>query len=168
MLNIKYLTDYWDTVLDASNEAGDALTVGEVFKDSAQLIDRTVKVVQLPPDSNDIHNPHRYESILPDSSARPRKRHLDQSPLGSCSSLRDVTYPDDRGSQPLESNGRSNKRQKTQASRPFGQLDSDRPIRSLEGFVKGLCTSSQSSARRGSPVHQVDDSQRSPLNKRMW
>ncbi len=165
-LHIKCLTDYWGDVLDASDEKEYTLTVGHVFKERGNISDRTVKVVQSPPDPNELRNPQRYDSILPDSSARPRKRSLGQSLHGPLSSLRDAGYDGVWGSEPFDSSERSSKRQKMQ-TRPFDEFESDRPIRSCENFEEGLYISSQSSARRGSPVHQVDDSQRSPRNKRM-
>lgn len=164
-LHIKCLRDYWDNVLDASDEREDTLRVGHVFKETADISDRTVKVVQLPPGPYELRNTERYGSILPDSSARPRKRLLGQSLPGPRSSQRDATNDGVWESEPLDSSERSYKRQKMQP-RAFDDFDSDRPIRSREND-EGLNISSQASARRGSPVHQVDDSQRSPRTKRM-
>ncbi len=164
-LDIKYLTDYWGDELDASDTNEDALRVGHVFKETENISDRTVKVVQSPPNPYEQYNSYRYGSILPESSARPRKRLLDQFLPGSRSSPRDVAYDGGWESAPFNSNETSNKRQKTHA-RQFNEMNADRVIRSREGFDEGLYISSQSSVRRGSPVHQVDDSQRSPRNKR--
>ena len=141
--------------------------MGHVFKDDRTIEDRTCKVVQLPPTPEELRNFQRYGSILPESTARPRKRLLDQPLPSSSKSLRSAAYDSAQESEPSESNGRPYKIQKTHNSRLYGKNDFDRPIRSREGFDGGLYISSQSSGRNGSPINQVADSQRSPRNKRM-
>lgn len=153
-------------MLDLSDGNGDALTVGYVFQEGTNISDRTVKVVQSPPDPNELHNPQRYGSILPESSARPRKRLLGLFLSAPRNSLHDTAYTGNREAGTFEGNGRSHKRQKAHDSRLYSGHDSDRPIHSREGFEDGLYTSSQSSGRHASPVHQVPDSQRSPKKKR--
>ena len=162
-MEINYLMDYWDSLLDGSD------TVGALFRDrkeSAPISEWVVKVVRLPPDSAELRNPQRYGSILPGSSARPRKRLRDQSTDRECGSLHRVPYGGERGTERHESTARSSKRQRVQEPSQLDTFASDRPIRSREDFDEGLYDSSRSFRVYGSPVHQVDDSQRSPKSKR--
>ena len=140
--------------------------MGYVFQEGTNLSDRTVKVVQSPPDPNELHNPQRYGSILPESSARPRKRLLGHSLSAPCNNLHETTYTGAREAGTFEGNGRLNKRQKTHDSRLYGGIDSDSLLVSREGVEESLYVSSQSSGRHASPVQQVLDSQRSPRQKR--
>ena len=155
--------DYWDSLLNGSD------TVGALFRDrgtGAPVSEWTVKVVRLPQDPTEMRKPQRYGSILPQSSARPQKRHIINAPLGVHSSLFGAPYGGQRDIDLYGVNERLSKRQKLHESSQLDQSDPDRPIRSREDYNQGLLVSSQSSRRQGSPVHQVDDSQRSPKNKR--
>lgn len=164
-LDIKYIKDYWNGALDTD------LTVGEIFDDRAggeDIKNSIVKVFRYPPDPSQLQNDLRFGSVLPESSARPRKRspgHFSQSVRNM---LLDVTCPNNREPNLYTSSGRANKRQKTQEFRSLQPFDSDRPVLSREGLEEGFHVSSQSSGRRGSPAHQIDDSQRSPARKRSF
>ena len=69
-LNIKRIQDYDGNTLSCR------LTVGEAFVESQNIADRTVQVVRLPPDHEELNHPLRYASIAPDSSARPQNKRL--------------------------------------------------------------------------------------------
>jgi len=162
-LNIKWLED------DDGNVLRGHLRVGDTFKESRDISDRTVKVVRLPPTERDLGNPERFSSIAPESSARPNKRALGLHAQSVRNSLRDLVNAEDWSARgPRDNQERAAKRQRTDDVRLRGAFDYDRPLLSSEGPEEDVYQRSSQTAWRGSPVHQVDDSQRSPGMKRWW
>ena len=70
-LKVKELQDSWGGTLDLTD------TVGDVFDDrssSGDILTSICKVIRYPPSPAELHNPNRFTSLLPESSARPQKR----------------------------------------------------------------------------------------------
>jgi len=158
-LNIKELQTHDGLVLDLED------TVGDTFDDrDANGNNRlsTVKVLRYPPTAEELNNPQRFSSLLPESSARPKKRPITSHSSNARDRLQHLTSIEDWGTGRLDG---ANKRQKTQDSLIEGILDPDQPIPSHEGQGVEGHHSSQPSGTQGS-VHQVYDSQRSPPRKR--
>ena len=161
-LNIKRLQDYDGNTLSCR------LTVGEAFVESQNIADRTVKVVRLPPNEEELDNRLRFASIAPDSSARPQNKRLGvRHGLNATSRLSEFVDAenwviDGAG----HGDGRPSKRQKLQDSRPRAACRPDRPI-SLDSRVEDRVHRRQELAlgRGGSPRRLVEDSQQSPAGK---
>lgn len=121
----------------------------------------TVKVYRNPPSNAELADPRRFDSLPPDSLARPQKR--PPPPLFLDPVRHDSREPIDHG-HPLpgfsltQPHG-SNKRQKVEAygSRPYTNLD--RPLESLEDR-NAYRHQSRAASVRPSPVRQVDGSQK--------
>ena len=154
-LNIKYLKTIHGDLLDMDD------TVGAIFDDRADFPDRLsgkevlptsiVQIFRYPPDPTEIANVQRYGSLMPESSARPRKRPL------VVSSPSEGRYPRTsiEGLDDGQLSSAQNKRPRTHGTSVNNSLGLDRtPPRPVE-----------ESGTQGS-IHQVNDSQRSPLNKR--
>ena len=145
------------------------LKVGDTFKESRDISDRTVKVVRLPPVNTDLSNTGRFSSIAPDSSARPIKRPLGLHAQSIKNSLRDLVNAADwsvKGSR--DDDGRPTKRQRIENGGFEDEREYDRPMLSSEGLEEGDYHISSQTRWRSSPVHQVDDSQLSPGRKRTF
>ncbi|KAL8705731.1 MAG: hypothetical protein Q9201_001165 [Fulgogasparrea decipioides] len=165
-LNIKILKFLDDVELYPSYK------VREIFEDIKDAQDpsrslSTVKVYRNPPTDAELTQPSRFESLPPESLARPRKRPLPplfaetvrndsrDTPYQSASNLRRSPAPS------LE----TNKRQKMHAFGVQHYADSDRLFSSLEDPDDGhgpSCTA----GRRPSLVREVEDSQKSSHKKR--
>ncbi|KAI4188279.1 MAG: hypothetical protein L6R41_002230 [Letrouitia leprolyta] len=113
--------------------------VGDIFEDinKSQASDKsysTVKVYRNPPTREELLDPRRFESLPPNSLARPIKRPLPplfaEATQHISSGLTDHGHPP-RGYLPVQSQGR-NKRQKVDAIGFQLYTDSDRPLDSLE------------------------------------
>ena len=138
------------------------LRVGDTFRESRDISDRTVKVVRLPPSERDLISPGRFSSIAPDSSARPYKHALGFATQAGRNSLRDLINTEDwsiKGAS--DTQGRAAKRQKIDDIRSRRERDYDQPILSSEDVEEHRHDASNQTCRQESPVHQVDDSQRS-------
>lgn len=164
-LRINRLLDGYDTVL----EVGDPdFKVGDAFTDSekTEFVPKfTVKVVQEP-----VHKPaqsplQRFDSIPPDSSARPRKRSLGGIAYHARSSMRDFMRPADveRQDRPV-GYADSNKRQRIGFQEGSGRDDPDRPMLSRERDFGEILSQQSLGDRNESVVRLVQDSQQSPFN----
>ena len=159
-MNIKRIQDYDGNTLSCR------LTVGEAFVESQNIADRTVKVVRLPSDRQDLNNPLRFASIAPDSSARPHGRLRANHTLNARNSLRDIIDTETWIAETTEdSDGRAYKRQKLQGVRPRAAYEPEPSPFLSDGREGRAHQRLQSSGRRGSPVRLVEDSQRSPSRK---
>ena len=146
-LRIRYLQDTQGGLLDTD------LSVGDVFYDDRdhELDDRTVLVVQFPPSEEDLRNPLRCASLVPESSAVP----------GSLASLHKRRYEGDPGY--ARDSGYGHKDQIAE-KRPrlgessFGQSrDPDRPIASREGRDDGIAPN-RFSQHVASRIHHTENS----------
>ncbi|MCJ1481233.1 hypothetical protein MMC06_001389 [Schaereria dolodes] len=146
-LNIECLEDGWGDTLD-----GD-YTVGDCFEDRTRegvnVKAHTVLVRREPPCLEDLHNPARFTSLAPESSARPQKRQR-----GSLLGVATVGQYGNGYMAGVYDYG--HKRQRVDVS-TNGQIhDPDRPLLSSE---RDLGLNSRGSHPSG---YQVADSQRSP------
>lgn len=163
-LEIKYLQDFWGSLLDMTT------TVGETFIDRACGVDISnsiVKVVRFPPTSSELENPFRCASIAPESSARPRKRGFEQFAERDQTELQDDVYANTFDPEQLISSQRVSKRQRKSLFDMHDVTNYLRPIQS--GEVLGNVApqdSSQTAILQRSTCIQVNDSQRSPGHKR--
>ena len=158
-LNIKYLQDFWGSLLDMTT------TVGQTFIDRACDVDISnsiVKVVRFPPTPSELENPFRCASLAPESSARPRKRGFAEFTERVQTELRDAPYANTFAPQQLISSQRMSKRQRKINLNVNDVGNHLIPIQSTEVFDN---TSSQDPSKRSiiqrSSSIQVDDSQRS-------
>ena len=155
-LNIKRIQDYDGNILSCR------LAVGEAFKESQHIADRTVNVVRQPPERQELNdNPLRFASIAPASSACPQKRFQGAYSSGPGTSLRNVI---DADSWILEStehgDNRPFKRQRLQNVGPRSSAhEIDPPLFPRAG------TEDHSTSRRGLSICQVEDSQRASTRK---
>ncbi|KAL8822862.1 MAG: hypothetical protein Q9191_006412, partial [Dirinaria sp. TL-2023a] len=158
-LCIKWLED------DDGNALRGHLRVGEAFRESREISDRTVKVVRLPPTEKDLSNPERFASIAPESTARPQKRTQFQEQIVRNSLLDLVSAEDWSVRAPRDGYERPYKRQRTGEVGSGGNHDRDQPLPSSEGVDEVIYQRSGLRNSQRAPVHQVDDSQRSPARK---
>lgn len=164
-LNIKYLQDFWGSLLDMTT------TVGQTFIDRACGVDISnsiVKVVRYPPTLAELENPLRCASIAPDSSARPRKRGFQEFTDDSQSLFRDSAHRTDHNPRQLLVSQRVSKR--SRGHEPSiddvgNLLPSMRTNESFENLV--VQSSSQNSILPQPCSVQVNDSQRSAELNRM-
>lgn len=163
-LSIKHLETDWGDILDLADD-----TVGDIFDDrqpSGENRTSIVKVARFPPDPSDLRHAERFASLLPESSARPRKRPFPQSPPRLQDDSRQFRQNEGWVSErPWGSHETANKRPRTFEGRPHGAFDSDQPLPSLENRVTTTYHSSQIPGTQES-VNQVYDSQTSPPKKR--
>lgn len=159
-LNIKYLQDFWGSLLDMTT------TVGQTFIDRACGVDISnsiVKVIRFPPTPSELEDPFRCASLAPESSARPRKRGFEEFTEGLQTKLRSAAYANPYGHEQLISSQRGNKRQRKQSLNTNDVGNYLTPIQSSEGFENvALQNLSQTSVLQRSSSIQVNDSQRSP------
>lgn len=157
--------DGYDTVL----EVGDLdFKVGDAFSDSEKtesVAKFTVKVVQEPLQRPAQLPLQRYDSIPPNSSARPRKRSLGGNGHNARSSMRDFMRLADEAS-PERPNEyvNSNKRQRIGLQEERRRDDPDRPILSRERDLGEAFSQRSMGDRNASVVRLVQDSQQSFLN----
>ena len=161
-LNIKRIQDYDGNTLSCR------LTVGEAFVESQNIADRTVKVVRLPPDQEELNHPLRFASIAPDSSARPQSKRLEaRHGLNARSRLSEIVDTEIWVTASTgHSDERPSKRQKLQDARPKAAFQPDRPFFLGSGGVDHVHRTQESAfGRGGSPRRLVEDSQQSPGGK---
>ena len=161
-LNIKRIQDFDGNTLSCR------LTVGEAFVESQNIADRTVQVVRLPPDHQELNHPLRYASIAPDSSARPQNKRLEaRNGLNARNRLSEITETETWATEGRDhGDGRPSKRQKLQDARPRAALQPDRPL--FQGFAgedRGHRRQDSALGRAGSPRRLVEDSQQSHAGK---
>ena len=160
-LQIKWLED------DDGNALRGHLRVGDTFRESRDISDRTVKVVRSPPTEQDLGNPERFASIAPESTARPQKRthHHEQTVR---SRLHDLVNAEDWSVRaPRDGYERAFKRQKTGDASLGDNHGRDQLLPSSEGSGDVIYQTSGLLNSHYAPVHQVDDSQRSPARHRL-
>lgn len=161
-LQISKLLDGFDCVLDVKE-----FTVGEIFEDigTSKIEKSMVKVVQILPERPEELSPRRYESVVPDSTARPQKRPLDVNGYNGRSSFRDdVCLEGVELRRHSYGYDRLNKRQRVEGYARDREVDPDRPLRSRERDQGEMSNSRPWAERNGSPIQLVEDSQRSPIN----
>jgi hypothetical protein len=165
-LNIKYLQDYWGSLLDVTT------TVGQNFIDRACGVDVSnsiVKVVRFPPTESELANPLRYASLAPESSARPRRRTYEEFAESGKTSRGGGEWENGYDYDHLISSSRSaNKRQRTEG-RATNDIDEFfRPFQSSEVSENvAVQRSWETPVQLESSSVQVTDSQRFPPRKRM-
>lgn len=161
-LNIKRIQDYDGNILSCR------LAVGEAFKESQHIADRTVKVVRLPPERQELNdNPLRFASIAPASSACPQKRFQGAYSSVPGTSLRNVIDAESWIAESTEhGDNRPFKRQRLQ---DVGPRSSARevvpPLFHRAGTEDRMHQRLQSTSRRDSSICQVEDSQRASVRK---
>ncbi|KAL8788850.1 MAG: hypothetical protein Q9195_007113 [Heterodermia aff. obscurata] len=160
-LNIKRIQDYDGNTLSCR------LAVGEAFKESQNIADRTVKVLRLPSGQQELrHNPLRFASIAPTSSARPQKRWQGTQTSDTRDRLREIIDADTWVSESTENiEGRASKRQRLQDVRPRAAHPSERPYLSSTGAGSRHHQRPPPHDQRDSSVHVVEDSQQSPARR---
>ncbi|MCJ1247055.1 hypothetical protein MMC30_004266 [Trapelia coarctata] len=145
-LNIKYLQDGYETLLDMDDSVGDYFV--DRTSGNARIEDFTVLVHRLPPEPAELTPSFRDESVAPNSSARylkrPRHSLLEGAAVGRYAS-----------GYAREGDGVANKRQRLGYGAHHGALDSDCPMNSRE---------------RDDPdgsISLVEDSQQSPRTSQL-
>lgn len=172
-LNIRYLKTVHGDLLDMED------TVGAIFDDRADFPDKMssieilptsiVQVYRYPPEPQELANIPRYGSLMPESSARPRKRPLTIPAQISRTNDRAIATIEGLDDMQQEENFlEPNKRQRTlevHGDRPYGLCGK---YQSGEALEAGLNRAPQGPGRPGRPgsIHQVDDSQKSPARRR--
>ena len=160
-LNIKILKFLDDLELYPSYKVRDIfLDINNPHANDKSL--STVKVHRNPPTSAELADPRRFESLPPESLARPKKRPL--PPLFSDTVRDEFREPIDhrnplRAYSPVLSHG-NHKRQKIEEFDLHLYTDPDRPLDSLEahnGHRNNFRTTPQ---RPGPPTRQIMDSQK--------
>ena len=151
-------------------------TVGAIFDDRAEYPDRltsqevlptsVVQVYRYPPDPTELLSVQRFGSLMPESSARPRKRPLagsTQDPPNGQYAMASVEGPD-----AARADGTfraSSKRQRTREASVIRSSGLDGRVAVGEDQVEELSQASQTIQTQGS-IHQIADSQKSPKRKR--
>ena len=158
-LRIKYLQDHYGSVLDTTE------TVGDIFDDrtgGAELnATSIVRVVRFPPDREELNNPQRFGSIMPESFARPQKRLFSNTQPAIWSNCREVALPEDsEAGQASDGYGREVKRQRLQDATTSRSFDPDRPVRSRESDRGENPQRRLPPIRQISQLHLTEDSQR--------
>lgn len=125
----------------------------------------TVKVRQEPLQTPAPLSLERYESIPPDSTARPRKRPYGGNGYSGRSGLSEFVHPGDIGI-PQRRTGyiSANKRQRVEGHERHRGDERDRPILSAERDTGDISSRRPWAERQDSEVRLVEDSQRSPAN----
>ena len=159
LLNIKILKFLDDLELDPSQK------VGEIFED-IRTGDRfsTVKVYRNPPTPAELADTKRFESLPPDSAARPRKRPL--PPLFADATRNErfsvINGPTWQPAQATDCLNEANKRRRVQNV----DTDAERPLASQE--VERSYGDALPVAGRGqSQINQVDEFRKPSHKKRM-
>ena len=121
-LKIKHLESDYGEILDLTD------SVGDVFDDRAPSGESRTSIVRVachPPDPYGLRTAARFGSLMPESSARPKKRSMEVSPLESMlHTLPPLSSIEDWDSQQSSVTlGGANKRQKMQASGGFHCAD---------------------------------------------
>lgn len=165
-LNIKYLQDYWGSLLDMTT------TVGQNFIDRACGVDVSnsiVKVVRFPPTPSELANPLRCASLAPESSARPRKRAYDEFAESINTNVGGVDFENGYDREHLISSSQSaSKRQRMQGRTTNDIGEFFRPFQPSEVSENIVVQRSwETSVQQQSSSVQVTNSQRSPKKKRM-
>lgn len=126
-----------------------------------------VRVYRFPPDPRELRNSVRFGSLMPESTARPRKRphtNLFETPRNSLHAVASIEVCNDE--LPNGNFKVPNKRQRINDALPDGISVSDQPTLS-QGYAKeSNDISSQIIGTQGS-IHQVHDSQGSTAGKGM-
>jgi len=159
--------DGYDTVLEVGDpdfKVGDAFTDSEKTEFVAKF---TVKVVPKPLQQAAQLPSQRFDSIPPNSSARPgpRKRPLGGSGYNARSSMRDFMRPADVESQEHPVGyANSNKRQRVGLQEGSRKDDPDRPMLSRERDFEESFDQQSLGDRNESVMRLVQDFQQSPFN----
>ena len=145
--------------------------MGEIFDDrsgGAELnATSIVHVFRYPPEPQDLNNPTRFGSIMPESFAKPQKRLFSSTHATVRSNLREMAIPEDLGASQFDDGyGRTLKRQRLQDTATSGRFDPDRPVLSRERDHEGTPRRRLSPFRQYSPIHIIEDSQRPLANRR--
>ncbi|KAL8627042.1 hypothetical protein Q9189_007259 [Teloschistes chrysophthalmus] len=161
-LNIKILKFLDDVELFPSYKLRDIFEDIREAKDGERSFS-TVKVFRNPPTTAELVDTKRFESLPPESLARPQKRPL--PPLFSDSIHNACAGNIQRLNSPLRPSpacpDRPSKRQKVRETSQRIHADPDELLQSLED-ANNCQNFSSAAAHRPSPVHQVEDSQKSP------
>ena len=162
-MNIKRIQDYDGNTLSCR------LAVGEAFKESQHIADRTVKVLRLPSARHELpNNPLRFASIAPASSARPQKRWQGTQTSDARNRLREIVDADAWVAETTEhSEGRASKRQRLQDVGSTAAYPCELPRVPSNGTGSRHQQRAQSHIQRDSSI-LVEDSQRSPGRKGMY
>lgn len=145
---------------DDRKDFGDKLATNEVPPTSI------VQVFRYPPDPSEHMNHQRFGSLMPESTARPRKRPLAVFTQDSPNSPRAAASIEERDDElPHGTFAAANKRQRTYDGRVYGSFNPDQPGVSREDQQEGTRILSQTSGTQGS-IHQVFDSQIAPGRRR--
>ncbi|KAL9034805.1 MAG: hypothetical protein Q9214_006879, partial [Letrouitia sp. 1 TL-2023] len=166
-LNIKTLKDYWGNLLKSKQ------TVGAYFKDRTDgdnIFNAIVKVYREGPSPTELIPPSRFQSLAPDSVARPPKRRPRPPPPLFAQAVLDKNGHDPIGESWREDDipsrrSTAHKRQRLREPNGYHRDDADQPIPSRERAEEHPQESLLRSRGHSPPVHQVDDSQR-PLQRR--
>ena len=138
--------------------------VGEVFEDkatsNADIRTSIVRVIRESVPVAERQNPQRDASVAPNSSARPQDRRLGNASNRISS---DINW---RALQPTEDAERTVKRQRLNEITSGDFQDRDKPLTSCETIISAKIIGLSQRSRYDSPVHLVEDSQRSPSFRR--
>lgn len=172
-LDIKELKTFYNERLDMGE------TVGAYFDDRRDPDNKSpsteppsnsiVRVYRYPPDPEELMSSVRYGSLMPESTARPRKRpHADSSRTTQDSLLAVASVEDRDDNLPNKARAVPSKRQRTQEAQTnqvFGLGRMNPPQRHRDGSIR--VTPRPVGAQSSS--HQVCDSQGSAAGKRtLW
>jgi len=168
-LDIKELKTFYNEHLDIDE------TVGAYFDDRKDPDSKStsdeppsnsiVRVYRLTPDPREFDSTVRFGSVMPESTARPRKRLHATSAQSPQNTLRAVTSIEEHDDAlPKRTFTVANKRQKTHEARTSEVPRSDRPHLSQGHGEEGIHIASQTAGTQGS-IHQVYDSQGSSAKK---
>ena len=156
-LDVKCLKDGWWELVELNGP------VGDVFDDkaagNANIRTSIVRVIREPVPLAQRQNPQRQASVAPSSSARPRKRPPENVPNNVSSN---VNWQASRSAEDVD---RAAKRQRLNEITSDDFQDRDHPLMSCEASVPVPGNAFSQTSRHYSPVHLVEDSQRSPLSK---
>ncbi|KAL9609546.1 MAG: hypothetical protein Q9167_005705 [Letrouitia subvulpina] len=168
-LNIKTLKDYWGNLLKRKQ------TVGVYFKDRTNgdnIFNSIVKVYRETPSPTELLHPSRFQSLAPDSVARPLKIQPTRPPPPLfAQAVLDKNGRESFGEGWKEDDIQSrhnteHERQRRIESNGCHRDDADQPILSRERAEEHLQESLLRSRRHSPPIHQVDDSQKSLHRRR--
>ncbi|KAL8694189.1 MAG: hypothetical protein Q9218_001133 [Villophora microphyllina] len=165
-LNIKILKFLDDVELYPSYKLRDIFEDIKEAKDGERSFS-TIKVFRNPPTSAELADTKRFESLPPESLARPRKRPL--PPLFTDTIHNGYIQTTHRPSSTLRHSpaypGRPTKRQKVHEPAPQYFTGPDQLMQSLE-VTDDRQSPYPIAGQRASPVHQVEDSQKPPHKTR--
>lgn len=158
-MNIRHLESYFNEPLDMSDKVGDIFDDRNPGPNGQMNETSIVKVLRYPPTQREIQTPHRFASLMPESTARPLKRlpsmmsqesRVEQGYVGIHEQWR----------QPHETFGTASKRRRVYE----GARDPDQPMQSSEERADRIYYSLQP---LGTQLFRptIQDSQRSDIRK---